>query len=275
MQMYGEGIGMKINVRGIVCGVLVLGIGLTAVLGLLAPLVSVGTRFTGGAENGFDIFSGESPVFFTRIQEADDVIASMIGMIGTLCIVQCAVGAAVIGLGVLCILFPAVRRIGVWVSALAMGFTVAYLVFGIIYTETFLEVVESGEYDLSNVQQVLGDDLMGARTLAYIPMIFSILAFIAAAVVNCIRWKPSPAAARAPKGAPATDALQAAPAAAPVFADGSLPQVEAGVMNAAPAAGGLCEGERVELLCVLADLHKQGALTDEEFAAEKARLLRL
>ena len=264
---------MKITVRGIICGILVIGIGLTAVLGLLAPLVSVGTRFTGGAENGFDIFSGESPVFFTRIQEADDVVASMIGLFGTLSIVQCAVGAAVIGFGVLCILFPAVRRIGVWVSALAMGFTVAYLVFGIIYTETFLEVVESGEYDLSNVQQVLGDDLMGARTLAYIPMIFSILAFIAAAVVNCIRWKPSPAAARAPKGAPATDALQAAPAAAPVFADGSLPQAEAGVMNAAPAAGGLCEGERVELLCVLADLHKQGALTDEEFAAEKARIL--
>ena len=232
---------MKINVRGIVCGVLVLGIGLTAVLGLLAPLVTVGNRFTGGSETGFDIFSGESPVFFTRVQDADDEVAAMIGLFGTLSIVQCAVGAAVIVLGVFCILFPAVRRIGVWCSVLAMGFTVAYLVFGIIYTET----------------------------------------------VNCVRWKPSSAAARAPKGTAATDVLQAAPAAAPVFADGAFPHAAAGVTNAAPAAapvfadgafthaaaGTLCEGERVELLRVLADLHKQGALTDEEFAAEKARIL--
>lgn len=253
---------MKITVRGIFCGILVIGIGLTAVLGLLAPLVTVGNRFTGGSETGFDIFSGESPVFFTRIQEADDVVAAMIGLFGTLSIVQCAVGAAAIVLGVFCILFPAVRRIGVWVSVLAMGFTVAYLVFGIIYTETFLEVVESGEYDLSNVQQVLGADLMGARTLAYIPMIFSILAFVAAAVVNCVRRKPSSAAARVPQGISATEVPHAAPAAAPVSARSPY-----------AAAGGLCEGERVELLCVLADLHKQGALTDEEFAAEKARIL--
>ena len=44
-------------------------------------------------------------------------------------------------------------------------------------------------------------------------------------------------------------------------------------MNTAPAAGTLREGERVELLRIIADLHKQGALTDEEFAAEKARIL--
>lgn len=42
--------------------------------------------------------------------------------------------------------------------------------------------------------------------------------------------------------------------------------------QAAPAPGGL-SNEAIEQLQKLADLHKAGILTDEEFAAQKARIL--
>lgn len=52
---------------------------------------------------------------------------------------------------------------------------------------------------------------------------------------------------------------------------GSASQPAAAPLAAAPAAG--LTNEAIEQLQKLADLHKAGILTDDEFAAQKARIL--
>jgi hypothetical protein len=51
------------------------------------------------------------------------------------------------------------------------------------------------------------------------------------------------------------------------------PEGPAPASPAPPAAGGGMSAEAVQRLQELAELHKQGVLTDDEFAAQKARLL--
>lgn len=49
------------------------------------------------------------------------------------------------------------------------------------------------------------------------------------------------------------------------------PTAEAGLTAAAPRSS---DGDRLELLSKLAELRDRGALTESEFAAEKAKILR-
>jgi hypothetical protein len=50
------------------------------------------------------------------------------------------------------------------------------------------------------------------------------------------------------------------------------PSDQAATPPASPTAGDM-SGEAIQRLQELAELHKQGVLTDEEFAAQKARIL--
>ncbi len=54
----------------------------------------------------------------------------------------------------------------------------------------------------------------------------------------------------------------------------SAPQ-QAGPTDPAPAASGGVTAETTERLKELGQLHEQGVLTDEEFASEKAKVLRI
>jgi hypothetical protein len=68
-------------------------------------------------------------------------------------------------------------------------------------------------------------------------------------------------------GANAAQAAQQEPA-----AEGSYQQPAAAPMPAAPAAGGMSQ-DQINQLTQLGQLHEQGVLTDEEFAAQKAKIL--
>jgi hypothetical protein len=54
--------------------------------------------------------------------------------------------------------------------------------------------------------------------------------------------------------------------------EGSYQQPAAAPMPAAPAAGGMSQ-DQINQLTQLGQLHEQGVLTDDEFAAQKAKIL--
>jgi hypothetical protein len=55
--------------------------------------------------------------------------------------------------------------------------------------------------------------------------------------------------------------------------DAELQQVQAGQAPAAPAGGGMSEMDRIDALKKLGELHDSGVLTDEQFEAEKEKLI--
>ena len=70
---------MRITLKSAVCGIMEIIIGLIAIIGLAAPMLSG----LGGSENGFDLMSLNSPYYFARVQ--DDGIKIMIVAFGILC----------------------------------------------------------------------------------------------------------------------------------------------------------------------------------------------
>jgi hypothetical protein len=55
--------------------------------------------------------------------------------------------------------------------------------------------------------------------------------------------------------------------------DAAIQQAEAAPAPAAPSGGGMSEMDRIDALKKLGELHESGVLTDEQFEAEKEKLI--
>lgn len=231
----------KIVIRNLVCGILVFCSGLIALFGLLAPLTAVGTGTAMVTwDHGFDLMGMKSPYIFDGLQETNDSVDSLVIAIGSMSILQCLAAVALMALGVLSVFFPGVRKIAVWLCLVAVALTIVYMALGVAYTARFCKESGADADDMSRAAWV--------RTFAYIPMIFSVLTFIAAAVCNAF------------------------------VSERALGDVRGAVGGVSGADGGgrsAFEQEKTRYARIAAyfSLKETGVLSEEEFAAQKKRLL--
>lgn len=150
---------MKITLKSVACSALEIIIGLIAIIGLVAPLLSG----LGKAENGFDIMSLNSPYFFAGGRS--DGIKIMIIIFGLLCAFQCTVGAVLLVVGGLNIFRKETEGYGKGITITAIVFIALYMVEGIIYMLVF--------------KNEAGDIRGGVSTRSFVPLIFAVFAFVA------------------------------------------------------------------------------------------------
>ncbi len=149
---------MRITLKSAVCGIMEIIIGLIAIIGLAAPMLSG----LGGSENGFDLMSLNSPYYFARVQ--DDGIKIMIVAFGILCAFQCTVGAVLLVVGSLNVFRKETEGYGKGITITNLVFITLYMAEGIIYMRVF--------------KSEAGDFMIGVSTLSFVPLIIAVLAFI-------------------------------------------------------------------------------------------------
>ena len=248
---------MNLTFRRLVCALLAFGMGLTLLLGLLAPLIRL--RAYGMpvvSENGYNIMGMASPLFFAG---ESDGVGAMVCAFGIVSCALCLFAALAVLFSLFGLFSLRFSRAGMGLSIASLVCLFVYMAMGIAYTAVWK--AEHGS-EIASAYSV--------STGAYLPFLFGVLLFVSLCVCRMQVPDKTVSQLRGARRAAAAKERSAAalgPRAAERPADSPSEQTKA-----APA-GALSETETANLLEEYGKLYRDGILTEEEFTAVKRRLL--